>query len=290
MNINGLEGRMLKYPQKKNPKQEILFIYGLHSSLEQYWGLIQVLHDLGSVTVPDLPGFGGMSSFYKIGKKPSLDNLADYLASFVRMQYKKRPVIYIGMGFGFIVITRMLQKYPAMTKNVKLVISLAGYADHDDFKMNLAKQRSYLVASNFSSTRISALILRKLLTSTALVRYIYPSLKLNDSIETEDYNKIIDQEKILWQKNDLKTYMFVVNQLLSFTNCERRVNLMVWHLIPKNDRFLDHARVEQHIKIVFKDYRSIPIKANFNIPFYIKDKKQANLMLPKELKKAIKAL
>src|SRR5437899_499489 len=85
LNINGMEGRMLHLPAPKSRQDcHILYIYGHHSSLERWWGLAQAFNEFGEVTAPDLPGFGGMDSFYTIGKKPDLDNMADYLASFVK--------------------------------------------------------------------------------------------------------------------------------------------------------------------------------------------------------------
>ena len=39
-----------------------------------------------------LPGLGGMDSFYSIGLKPSLDNMADYVASFIKLSYKRKKV------------------------------------------------------------------------------------------------------------------------------------------------------------------------------------------------------
>jgi pimeloyl-ACP methyl ester carboxylesterase len=85
LDMNGLEGRMSHLPARnKKQKREILFIYGHHSSIERWWGLSLELNKLGAVTVPDLPGFGGMKSLYKIGQAPTIDNLADYLAAFVK--------------------------------------------------------------------------------------------------------------------------------------------------------------------------------------------------------------
>src|ERR1039458_3592274 len=72
LNINGMDGRMLRLPAPKGKPAELLFVYGHHSSLERWWGLAQVMNRYGAVTMPDLPGFGGMDSFYKIGKKPSI--------------------------------------------------------------------------------------------------------------------------------------------------------------------------------------------------------------------------
>src|SRR5581483_6795608 len=71
LNMNGLQGRMLHLPAPAGRKREILLLYGHHSSLERWWGIAQVLNRYGAVTMPDLPGFGGMDSLYKIGRKPS---------------------------------------------------------------------------------------------------------------------------------------------------------------------------------------------------------------------------
>src|SRR4051812_40524605 len=96
--INELQGRMLHMPAPKGKKREILFVYGHHSSLERWWGLMQDLNQYGAVTMPDLPGFGGMEDLYKIGKKPDVDTLADYLATFIRMRYKRKKVTIAGLS------------------------------------------------------------------------------------------------------------------------------------------------------------------------------------------------
>src|SRR3982751_3045218 len=88
LEMNGLTGRMLHMPAPKNKKRDILLIYGHHSCLERMYGVAEDLNQYGAVTMPDLPGFGGMDSFYKIGMEPTLDNLADYLAAFIKLRYK----------------------------------------------------------------------------------------------------------------------------------------------------------------------------------------------------------
>src|SRR5690242_18466376 len=133
LDMNGLAGRMLVLPAPKNKQTEILFVYGQHSSLERWWGLLRYANKYGAVTAPDLPGFGGMESFHKIGKKPTLDNYADYLAAFVKLKYRKKKVIILGMSLGFVIATRMLQRYPELRKNVTMLVSLAGMTHRDDF-------------------------------------------------------------------------------------------------------------------------------------------------------------
>ena len=58
LDMNGLSGRMLCLPAQAGKKREILFVPGLHTSLERLFGVIEYLNKYGGVTLPDLPGFG----------------------------------------------------------------------------------------------------------------------------------------------------------------------------------------------------------------------------------------
>jgi len=42
------------------------------------------------VTHAGSAGIRGMDSFYKIGRAPTLDAFADYLAAFIKMRYRNR--------------------------------------------------------------------------------------------------------------------------------------------------------------------------------------------------------
>src|ERR1041385_6148442 len=97
--MNGLAGRMLRLPPPKSKKREILLIAGQHTSLERIFGMAEYLNRFGGVTSPDLPGFGGMESFYKIGEKPTIDKMADYLASFIKLRYKNRRFTVIAVSY-----------------------------------------------------------------------------------------------------------------------------------------------------------------------------------------------
>src|SRR3954467_13947355 len=116
LNINGLQGRMLRAPSNTNKKREILLVYGHHAALERWWSLVENLVQYGNVTMPDLPGFGGMESFSKINTKPTIDNFADYLAAFVKLRYQRKRVTIYAISYGFVVVTRMLQRYPEIAK------------------------------------------------------------------------------------------------------------------------------------------------------------------------------
>src|SRR3982750_849342 len=172
LNINGLDGRMLHMPAPKNKpsNKEILFVYGHHSSLERWWGLAQVLNRYGAVTMPDLPGFGGMDSFYTIGKKPTIDNLADYLAAFIKLRYKRKKVVIAGMSFGFVVATRMLQRYPELTKKVTLLISIVGFAHKEDFTFSKPRYYGYLWGTRILSRKSPSTFFRYVVLHPYILR------------------------------------------------------------------------------------------------------------------------
>ncbi len=164
----------LPAPSTKQAKgREVMFVYGSHSSLERWWGVAQVLNRYGAVSAPDLPGFGGMESFYKIGKKPNLDNMADYLASFIKMRYKRKKMMIVGMSYGFIVATRMLQRYPELTKKVTLLVSIVGFAHKDDFIFSKPQFFAYYWGTKILTYRIPAFFFRTLALNPWVLRTAY---------------------------------------------------------------------------------------------------------------------
>ena len=84
--IDGLKGRYWQAPALQPSRDSCLFVmlYGHHASLERNRGLLQYLRRFGRILIIDLPGLGGMDSFYKIGKKPTLDNYAHFLHKFLK--------------------------------------------------------------------------------------------------------------------------------------------------------------------------------------------------------------
>lgn len=295
LNMNGLRGRMLSLRSKRKNAQEILFIYGHHSSLERWWGLAQVLHGFGNVTMPDLPGFGGMDSFYKLGKKPTLDNFADYLASFIKLKYRRKRVIIVGMSYGFVIVTRMLQRNPELQKNVKLVVSLVGFADHEDLNFSKTRYYFYLNSARLLSGRFNSFMFRHLALNRLMLNLVYAKShnakhKFNSVESNEQLKYLLDIEVGLWQMNDVRTYMLTTIDLLTFSNCSQQIAVPLWHVATVNDHFLDNAKVEQHLRVIYEDFRQSLINATNHAPTVIADKKAASVMVPKDLSRKIRSL
>lgn len=287
LDMNGLQGRMLHYPNKKKSRN-ILFVYGHHSSLERWWGVIEDLHQYGSVTMPDLPGFGGMESFYKIGSKPSIDNLADYLAAFIMLRFKRSRLTIVGLSFGFVVATRMLQRYPHLVKKVDLLVSVVGFARYDDFSFSKSRYRFYLNGARLFSKKLPSMFFRNVVLSPDVLRLAYA--RTHNAQEkfagmTKDERKAtMDFEIMLWHSNEVRTYMNTTKEFLTLDNCKKRVKLPLWHVSVANDRYFDSHRVIEHLKVIFEDVNVVYSQMESHAPSIIADKKTAYPMIPKELR------
>lgn len=289
--MNGLEGRMLHMPAPKGKSREMLFVYGHHASLERQFGVMQVLNRYGSVTMPDLPGFGGMEPLYKIGLKPSIDNLADYLAAFVKMRYKRKKVTIIAMSLGFAITTRMLQRCPELTKKVELLVSVVGFTHHDEFVFS--KRNFYLMryGASFFSNRIPAYIGKNLALRPSLIRATYAlvadkNVKLKDADEAER-KKRIDFEVHLWQVNDIRTYMDTSVSMFKLNLVNERVNLPVYHIGVDDDRYFDNHVVEQHLAVIYDKVNIIKTSFKNHGPTVIADAAAASVFIPPRLKRLL---
>lgn len=248
--INGLHGRMLRLPPTECSR-EILIVYGQLYSLERIMPLAKDLNRYGGITVPDLPGFGGMQSFYRIGEKPTIDRLADYLAAIIKMRYKNRRLCIVGVGFGFVVVTRLLQKYPQLANKVDLVISVAGYAHHEDLILKRHGGSIMHAGSALLSARLPAWLARNIFLHRSIMRpwylLFYRSVPRRIAVKREEH---IANTIELWRKNDFRTYMQTSASLLRLDLCGRQIDLPLYHVIA-GEKYFNNSVLEQHLSVIY---------------------------------------
>ena len=286
--MNDLQGRMLRMPPPRGKYREIMLVYGHHASLERMFGLAEELNRYGGVTMPDLPGFGGMESFYKIKEKPTLDNLADYLAAFVKLRYRNRRLTVVAMSFGFMVVTRMLQKYPELAKRVDLLISIVGSVHSGDIRF---RRHNYLLlrwAASLFSRRLPSALAARLALRGPFIRLAYRLVedrhsKLKDGTKRQRRQRIAFEVR-LWQCNDFRTYAETGLSLLTKQLTDHHVALPVLHVYSKNDRYYDDLRVEQHMRQVFSDFQAHPIRLPAHAPTVIASAKEAAPYIPPKIR------
>jgi len=292
LNMNGLEGRMLRMPPpKKYADREILLIYGHHSSLERWWGLAQNLNKYGGLTMPDLPGFGGMDSMYKIGKTPDLDAMADYLASFVKWRYKRQKVVIMGLSFGFIVVTRMLQRYPSLTKKVELLVSAVGFSHYDDFVFSKTRMTLYRLGTKVVGRWPWPFIFRYVALDPFILRTVYHrtfnAKKKFAGADEDTMKRMMDMEIVLWHSNDVRTYMQTAYDMLTVDNCKKQVDLPVWHIGAGTDQYFHPDLIEQHMRIIFSDFQFFKNDNLRHAPSVIATAEESADFIPLAVRKAL---
>ncbi len=296
LNINRLRGRMLYMPAPKSlsgsKKREILLTYGHHASLERMFGIASNLNDYGAVTIPDLPGFGGMESLHKIGLEPSIDNFADYLAAFVKLRYKRKRITIVAMSFSFLVVTRMLQKYPDIAKKVDLLVSSVGFVHHEDFRLPKYQQTGIRTIGGVFKYGFPAFIMRYLLLNGLVIKGFYNFIGNGHSKMKDAETKEVKQERInaeikLWQINDVRTRMATLSEMFRVDLCGTKVNLPVHHVYVETDRFLDNKVVEQHMRIIYSDFVGVKTSIKGHMPSVVATAEEAEPFVPRKLKKLL---
>lgn len=288
--INGLEGRMIRVPSRGRSKREVLLIYGQHSSIERMWGLVQALSRYANVTMPDLPGHGGMTPLYKIGQQPTFDNMADYLATFIKLRYKNKKITIAAMSIGFVIATRMLQKYPELTKKVDMLISIVGFTHKDDFKFSRTRFLFYKYGARFFSGKFTSWVFRHTFLRPAYLRRAYKhSNNAKDrlsQISGDEFEQTMDAELELWKVNDTRTQFKEHTQMFALDNTRVKVNMPVWHVAAKKDQYFNHTRVEENMRRIFSDFTMFYTQPKAHAPTVIADEKEASTLIPKELRQA----
>ncbi len=296
LNMNGLRGRVLRAPAKrKKQNKQILLLYGHHASIERMIGFAEELHKYGHVTLPDFPGFGGMQNLYRMNEQPTVDALADYLAAFVKMQYKSRRFTIVAMSFGFVVATRMLQKYPELAKKVDMVISIAGFVHHEDFKMKQRTKLFFKLTARINSYRIAALLSRYILLNRLVIYLSYllaadKNVKMKETDFAERVRRI-SFEVELWQSNDVRTYAFTGLEMLRLNLCStgQQIETPVTHVKVPDDRYFDNRIVEQHLSVVYREVLVVKTKLKGHAPTVIASSQEAAPFIPRQIRSILKA-
>jgi pimeloyl-ACP methyl ester carboxylesterase len=242
--------------------------------------------------MPDLPGFGGMDSFYKIGEKPNLDTMADYLAAFVKMRYRGGRFSVAGLSYGFIIVNRMLQRYPELAGRVDLLVSVVGFAHNQDFTFSPVRKRTYLLATHIFGHRVTAAVFKTLVLNPLILRNFYSKTHNAkhkfEGLDGDAKKAMTEFEITLWRINDVRTWFYTSRTFLTFDNCNIKVELPVWHVSVAADNYFDNHVVEQHMRVIFTDFHDCPADMKRHSPTVIAGKKEAYALIPSKLRSQLK--
>lgn len=289
--INGLNGRMLRAPSTTKKQREILLIYGHHALLERWWPLVENLRPYGPVTMPDLPGFGGMESFGKIGIKPDYDAYADYLAAFIKLRYRQKRVTILAISFGFVIVTRMLQRYPELAKKIDILVSVAGFMDRSEFLWSPKTRTFYRFGTRLFATRPVSFLIRYVALNkfvvNSLTRLMPKSKHRYIEISPEVFKTTMDFEVKIWRANDVRTHWLTTSQFFTLDNTKVHINSPVVHVVSKGEHYFNNIVVEQHMRRVFSSYKKFTAASAAHVPHTTADKEATAVMLPAGLRRLL---
>lgn len=276
ISIMGIESRLLDIENVNYDKQFVL-LGGQHTSIERMYAIAQFLGDFGSVKLIDLPGFGGVDSFRKIGKKINLDNYATYLHQFI-VKNDLKDFDFFATSFSSIVVTRMLQMYPETQKRVRRVILFVGFSSGEDFSIRQPQKTLINILITLTSNPVGANIFKFLFTnkiSLWLMLKIFSIFKTK--MKSNDKKVVVDNiamEYQLWTNNDRETHakstkiMFGVD----LTRQKKKIDLTCHNIVTTNDQYFDVGSVNQGFKQIYSKYKPCYIKLNVHAPSLIADK------------------
>lgn len=283
---------MMRVPATGKYQREILLIYGHHAMLERWWSLVENLREYGNVTMPDLPGFGGMDSFGRIGLKPTIDAYADYLAAFIKLRYKRKNITIYAISFGFVVATRMLQRYPELSKKVNLLISSVGFMHSDDFHWPPLRRRVFRYITRLFATRPAAFLIRYVGLNKFVIKTLTNTLPHSKhrfiEVTPAEFNENLDFEVLIWHANDVRTHWYTTSHFFDLDNTRQPVDLPVIHVTSAVDHYFNNVSVEQHMRRVFSDYKSFEMKSKAHTLHITADKKATAVMIPPGLRRLLR--
>ena len=289
---NGLSGRLLHLPSKK--KKTIIFLGGLHASQERLYGITTWLNRYGEVYAPDLPGFGGMDSFYKIGLKPTADNYADYLHHFFAVHHLDKDLILVGNSLGFQFFTTMLSRYPSDKDKFSKAIGLVAFADADNFNLPRSKRIFLWFITTLGKTKLGGAFFRYIVFNRVglfIMLRTFEKFKAKMKSEDAEHRKeILDMETHLWLVNDPRTHgatakdMFKRNLTPLFPS---PIDLGMVNIVTENDQYVDNKKVEKSFNRIFDSYSAYPLKLKVHAPSVIGDADEIDKMMPSQVKRLL---
>lgn len=291
--IEGLSGRVLHIPsEKKSAKKNFFLVYGQHTSHERMYGISQYLSRHGNVYAIDLPGYGGMDSFYSIGKEPTIEAYGHYIYTVMQVLKLEKNIWMVGMSMGFQMMTRMLQLHPQIHPAIDKVFSLVGYTSKHDFAIKQPLWFGFNFMVFFGKTRPGVWIADNVFLNKVSVRImlsIFAKFKSRMKSVTGEQKDVIEMEAHLWTINDQRTHAQNIWDM--FHNWDlTKYNQLPFSLInmtSKQDQYFSDERLNENFAKVYKEHKTLYLDIDAHSPSVIGSPDDFEATIPKEVRKMV---
>jgi hypothetical protein len=185
----------------------------------------------------------------------------------------------------------MLQRYPDLVNKIEILMSLAGVTHNGDFKIGKYQKIGYLLVARTFKRRVPSMFYNNVILHPAMIRLAYaktPNGRVKFSaLSEEKKNEAMDFEVHLWRSEDTRTYWSTGVQMLELDNCTQQVDIDVHHLSIESDQYFDKHVVEQHMRIIFKDYHEHTSDMENHSPSILATKAEAAPLIPDSVRKLL---
>lgn len=134
--INGARVHYWSYRKKRSAARgdgpTMVMVHGLrgtHQGMELIANQLADRHSVGSVVLPDLPGFGESSPMVAQSYGERAHNVAGYAQVITRLikglPGKSRPVVLLGHSFGSVIAAHVASRYPELVRRLILINPIA---------------------------------------------------------------------------------------------------------------------------------------------------------------------
>lgn len=275
ININGLKGRIayFKAENKKNSGERFVIVSGMHTTHERMLGFANFLRNYGDVYLIDMPGFGGMDSFKKIGKDITFENFGDYLYTVLKTQKLTDNVTIFCVSVGGQFVTRMLQMHPDSQLWVKKVIGFVTFGAGKDFHMSRYYMWMVRIMSKISSTWLGAQLFKLIAInrfSLNIMIWLFGKFKKKmQSADKSIQKKHQAMEIYLWLINDRRTHARVADRM--FTRDLRResdelIKVPMHNILTHDDQYLSHKEVNKTFRDLYENYTPHYLSLDVHMP------------------------
>ncbi|MDQ3123577.1 MAG: hypothetical protein M3Q14_02755 [bacterium] len=294
--FDGLVGRKIYVPSRKQSTKKFLIVYGQHVSIERLRPMIAFLSNYGDIYLFDSPGFGNMEPSYKLGKKPTLDFYSSNLKNIFDNELPKSEKFQIvAISFGMQIITHFMQKYPEYYKRVSVIISFVGFIHHSE--LNLPKGSKWLfkyVLGGLGQTSLGSKLYRYILFQPVLLIPIHlaltPLMKPLKRAKFKTRWKYASEQAWLWKYNDPRTHAYTGWQFLNHVDLtNKRINLDCHHIFAEHDQYIKNNLVLSHFKKVFLSVTAHALNIPSHSPIDIEEEYEIAELLPKNVIELIEA-
>lgn len=256
------------------------------------------LSRFGTVISPDLPGIGGMDSFYKVGRKFSIDNYAELLFEILKKEkidQKKQEVVLAGMSFGFIVSTRMLQLHPEAARWFSKVMCIGAFGRWSDFQRNLPRDR-VLRYAKIGNSAVGSFIIKTLFMRDWPLKLYFWFLRFRKNVKYDKkgqaYRDLVEMELSLWKENDTRTRFAIYKLFCTFDLTKpktEKIKTHVYSLFIPADQWVNAKRVHKTLRKLYKSVDEIPLDSKVHAPSVISSESEIEDMFGDSIAKVLSA-